>query len=340
MSPTDKIVVFDAAEIEALAIEPQHVRAAVQQILIEAAEGRAAGGLKTQVNAPTGAYFQALPSLSSDMGLAAVKWAALVPPRPGAPSVLATILLSDIDTGATIAALDGAWITRARTGALSAIAAHALAPPNPASLGLIGAGAQARAHLLALQEVFPSIKDVTAYDRSVSAAEDLVRWAGMRGLQGRAVEEPAAAVRHHDIVVSTVPAAGLEGPLLDAEWLADDCFVSMVDLGRSWRPESLHHLHLVATDDRAQSKALTQAGKLAYRGEYDFTLAEFVMGRRPGDRPGRNALIFGGIGLADLAVAALVWRMARGADGAAAGEPILRERTAADATPAPFGGGS
>lgn len=308
MSRSSNVILVDAETIEALAIEPRAVRDAVVEVLNDASAGQALGGLKAQVTAPTGTYFQALPAVSAKCGLACVKWAAVAPPSAERAAVSATILLSDIHSGATLAVLDAGWITRARTGALSAIAAQALAPPHSKSVGFIGAGAQARSQLVALRDVLPDLGNVSVFDRYTQSAEGFLQWVQQQGLQGRLVSEPAAAVREHDVVVSTVPSVGLAEPFLDAAWLADDCFVSMVDLGRSWKAQSLEHLNIVATDDVHQSEALAEQGKLAFRGGYAFTLADFAAGTRPIHRAGKNALIFGGIGLADLAAAALVWR--------------------------------
>jgi ornithine cyclodeaminase/alanine dehydrogenase len=280
----------------------------VIDILREASDGGAEGGLKAEVIAATGTYFHGLPAVSAKCRMAALKWAAVAPPVPGRASVSATILLSDIETGAPIAVMDAGWLTLARTGALTAIAAEALAPAVCRTVGFVGAGAQARSNLEALLEVRPDLQAVTIFDRFAESGQSFAHWAEGHGLAVRLVSEPALAVREQDIVVSTVPAAGLTEPFLDAAWLAEDSFVSMVDLGRSWKRESLGALHLVSTDDVPQSVALAENGKLAYRGPFAYTLADFAVGRRPTERRGRNALIFGGIGLADLATAALVWR--------------------------------
>ena len=53
----------------------------------------------------------------------------------GLPSHLATILLFDPDTGALMAVMDGRYITEARTAAVSAVSAKALARPDATSAG-------------------------------------------------------------------------------------------------------------------------------------------------------------------------------------------------------------
>ncbi len=51
--------------------------------------------------------------------------------------------------------MDGRYITEARTAAVSAVSAKALARPDAAGLAIIGTGVQARSHLDALAEVRP-----------------------------------------------------------------------------------------------------------------------------------------------------------------------------------------
>ncbi|HEX6768013.1 MAG TPA: ornithine cyclodeaminase family protein, partial [Candidatus Binatia bacterium] len=74
-------------------------------------------------------------------------------PKRNLPAILATIMLFSAETGKMIAAMDGGYITAIRTACASALATKALANPNTPVLGILGAGVQARAHILALTRV-------------------------------------------------------------------------------------------------------------------------------------------------------------------------------------------
>jgi ornithine cyclodeaminase/alanine dehydrogenase-like protein (mu-crystallin family) len=120
------------------------------------------------------------------------------------------------------------------------------------------------------------------------------------------------AIEPADIVVTSVPAAAGFVPFLDGGWLRPGAFAAMVDLGRSWRPETIRDLDVMATDDRGQSKIIAADGKLAHAGPWTADLADLAAGRHPG-RTGprqRTGFIFAGIALADLAIAALIYRRA------------------------------
>lgn len=71
----------------------------------------------------------------------------------GLPSHLATIVLLDPSTGALLAVMDGRFITEARTGAASAVAARYIARKDASVLAIIGSGVQARSHIEALSLV-------------------------------------------------------------------------------------------------------------------------------------------------------------------------------------------
>ena len=63
----------------------------------------------------------------------------------GLPTIQASYLLIDNDTGETVAMMDGTELTRRRTAAASALAADYLARPDASTLVLVGAGALGRA---------------------------------------------------------------------------------------------------------------------------------------------------------------------------------------------------
>ena len=92
----------------------------------------------------------------------------------GLPTITASYLLMDNDTGATVAMLDGTELTRRRTAAASALAASYLARPDSETLLIVGAGALAPHFVRAHAAVRP-IRRVLAYNRSLEKAAALAR---------------------------------------------------------------------------------------------------------------------------------------------------------------------
>lgn len=119
------------------------------------------------------------------------------------PTIHAQIVLTDARTGVPEALLAGTTITNARTGCVGALAVRELAP-DAATLGVFGAGAQARWQTRAIDTV-TDLDDVRIYSPSESraaCAADL----DAEGIPARAVDSPAEAVKGADAVVTATTA--------------------------------------------------------------------------------------------------------------------------------------
>src|SRR3954470_24445493 len=73
----------------------------------------------------------------------------------GLPGHQALIALFDPDDGRPLALMDGTHITGIRAAMSAAVAAKALARPDPATIVVIGTGVQGREHLDAFRLLFP-----------------------------------------------------------------------------------------------------------------------------------------------------------------------------------------
>ncbi|NLT27131.1 MAG: ornithine cyclodeaminase family protein [Microbacteriaceae bacterium] len=90
------------------------------------------------------------------------------------PLISATVHVLDAETGHPAATIEGETLTTLRTAAASALAAQALAKPGARTLGIIGAGVQARAHALALADAL-ELDEIRIAGRSLDHAKDLAR---------------------------------------------------------------------------------------------------------------------------------------------------------------------
>jgi alanine dehydrogenase len=121
----------------------------------------------------------------------------------GLATIHAQIVLTDARTGVPEAFLAGTTITNARTGCVGALAVRELTP-GASTLGVIGAGAQARWQTRAIDTV-TALSDVRIYspsDSRAACAADLEA----EGLPARAVDSPAAAAEDADAVVTATTA--------------------------------------------------------------------------------------------------------------------------------------
>ncbi|MFC6062072.1 ornithine cyclodeaminase family protein [Streptomyces ochraceiscleroticus] len=208
----------------------------------------------------------------------------------------------DSARGALLAVVHGQELGPRRTGAIGAVAVDALARPDAARLGIIGAGTQARAQLWALAQVRkPS--EVTVFARRperVRAFTERVR--EELGIEAVAAPTAEAAVRGQDIVIT---ATSSRSPVLEADWIAPGTHISV--LGAKDRaaheipPELIGRADVLVTDSRAQTAAYGPDHLIdpAAAAELGAVLA--------GDAPGRTSAgqitFFSSVGLAGTEVA-------------------------------------
>ncbi|HEV3176513.1 MAG TPA: hypothetical protein VGZ72_11015 [Stellaceae bacterium] len=307
-----EILYLSRDDVSAVGVTASEMNDAVAAILRAKAQGAAWAPPKMAVFRPDGASFRAKGGALSRPGYGAVKWFGYFPgnERARLPDFVPLIFLNEGETGMPVAIMDGVVISAQRTAALSAVAARYMARREASSVGFIACGSQARSNLEALQAEF-SLRRVVAYSRSTTTAEAFAAFAETRGLAAAVAADPNQAIADVDIVVSSVPHTAAGGGFLDARGLSPGSFVSMVDLGYSWIASSFGALDRVFTDDVAESGP-GGSEKLNYAGTYAGDLADLVAGKIAGrlEPDERNALVFAGTGLADVAAAVAVYERA------------------------------
>jgi ornithine cyclodeaminase/alanine dehydrogenase-like protein (mu-crystallin family) len=250
---------------------------------------------------PRNGWFAVMPVVHGDvMG---VKTVTFFPGNAelGLPTHMAVVELLSRQTGEPLALMDGRLITEMRTAAVSAVALDALARPGVTSLGVIGAGVQARSHLKAFRMVRPGLADVRIWSRNPANAQ---RLAAESGASATTIEEAAAA----DVVL--VATASPE-PVLMGRWLRPDALVISVGaVGAGIRElddETVRTSWVVAESRQAAEREsgdliLSGSRVQAEVGEILSRVDEFPVPR------GRRVL-FKSVGMAieDLVAARLVW---------------------------------
>jgi len=132
--------------------------------------------LRTWFTIPGGASFYFMPAHVIGLRTVSVK---VVSVKPGngnrsVPSTSATIYVFDSKTGSPLARIEGENLTAIRTAASSALATDILALKEPDTLGIIGTGKQARAHVPGIVEV-RNVSRVLVYSRSQAHRAAFVR---------------------------------------------------------------------------------------------------------------------------------------------------------------------
>lgn len=283
------------------------------------ADGRATVPARTHLPLAEGGVALTMPASLQGGPHFAVKVVSVVPGNPGRglPLVPATVLLGDARTGEAIALIEGASLTALRTGAAGGVAAAALARPDSTLATVFGAGAQARAQILALAVALPSLRAVRVVGRDPERVRDLIRWAREQP-ELRAVElavsssQSARDSADADVVVT---ATNSEKPVFPGSALREGAHVTAVG---SFRPtmreldEDAMRGARVVVDQRAA--ALAEAGELAGLGDADVVeIGEVVAGRAAGRTSAAERTVFKSVGNAvqDLVVASRAYARAR-----------------------------
>lgn len=306
--------VFGAEEIRRLAPMPR---------LIECLREAFASGYSApvrQVSAIPGGNGDRLllymPAFDSRGG-GAVKLATLFPDNEAAdlPTIQAALVVFS-RTGTPVAVLDGATVTRLRTGAASALASTYLSRRDSSRLLVVGTGALAPYMALAHCAVRP-ISEVGVWgrrrERAIAIATEMGSLVGQQA-RVQVVSSLEEAIRAADIVCC---ATSTVQPLLEGRWLRRGSFVDLVG---SFSPERRE-----ADDETVRRSrifvdtfegALAEAGDLLDplqrgvigRERIEGELADLVSGRATGRRDDEELVLFKSVGSAieDLAAARMI----------------------------------
>jgi ornithine cyclodeaminase/alanine dehydrogenase-like protein (mu-crystallin family) len=120
--------------------------------------------------------------------------------RGGLPAVQAVCVLFDASNGRPLAVIDGTEITYWRTAADSALGAKILAPPDPATLLVVGAGAMSTRLVRAHRAVRPSLRRVLVWNRTRERARQVAARLSQEGIESEAFDDLAAATRIADVI--------------------------------------------------------------------------------------------------------------------------------------------
>ena len=250
-------------------------------------------------------WFALMPAIAGDvMG---VKTVTFYPGNAelGLPTHMAIIELLRRSTGEPLAVMDGRLITEMRTAAVSATAFAALAPllfeRSPKTLGILGSGVQAHAHIDALRRVWPELKEIRIWSRTAAHAE---RLAAEAGAFPATIAEASAA----DVVLTVTSSPT---PILEGRQLKRNALVLAVGAtGASLRElddETMRTSFVVA---ECRAAAERESGDVRLSGvSVHAEIGQILAGTIAESVPRGGRVVFKSVGMAieDLTAARLVW---------------------------------
>ncbi len=316
------VLILTDAEIEEL-LSVADCIPLMETALRELAEGGAHQPLRMIVQAPGAAGILALmPAYSArptpEFGLKAV---GVFPGNvaKGKDAHQGTVTLYDGETGELEALMNASAVTAIRTAAVSGVATKLLAREDAGTLAIIGAGVQARTHLLAMAAVRPvRVARVTSRDperarRFVDEMRDRVTF------PIEVAPSVEAALSGADLIVTVTNSAE---PVLRRAWVSDGAHINAVGASvpsaREVDSATVAAARLFV--DRRESTINESGDYLVPLGEGVIAddhirgeLGELLTGTVPGRRSETEITLFKSLGLAveDLAAARFLVQEAR-----------------------------
>ncbi len=318
-----QILILSRADLERL-LAPADVIAAVRSAFRQYAEGSYRVLPRQGMTLPDDGLLLVMPSALLESRALGTKLVTVYGRNRerGLPTIYASYLLLDAETGAPLALLEGGFLTGIRTGATSALAASFLARPDSRTVACFGAGVQAALQLRCLAAAALKLDRVMVVgqtpERARAFAEAIER---ELKLPVRLAPSAREAVSEADIITCATTSAT---PLFDGRDVRPGTHVDAVG---AFRPETRE----VDTETvrRARVFVDTYAGTREEAGDIlipiresaitwthvGAELAELVTGARPGRTSQDEITLFKSVGFAleDAATARLAYDRAQAA---------------------------
>ena len=236
---------------------------AIAEVVQEVEAGRVTVPERAAHPLPGGGRLLLMPA--ADSRLLVVKVVTVMPENRerGLPTIQGDFLVKDVRTGAALLTLDAATVTNRRTAALTLLGARAVGVTAAASVLLIGAGPQARAHAEAFMEVL-GVQRFLVASRRPGSAEKLAAELRAAGVDASRAPAVRAAVHDVDLVLAATTSAM---PVVPDE-VPDGVFVAAVGAfrrGMAELPAALLRRREVVVD--TMEGARTEAGDLIAAAE-------------------------------------------------------------------------
>ena len=229
------------------------------------------------------------------------------------------VMLYHGESGELLAVMEAGALGQIRTGAASGLATRYMARTDASTVGIIGAGYQARSQLEAVCAI-RNIGQVRAFGRTPEKRQAFASGMSERlDLEVVPVESAEECVRGADIVITITSA---REPVLKGEWLEEGTHVNAAG-GNHWMrreidDQAVQRAGLIVVDDMEQAKV--ECGDLLWtseRGLFRWSMArelgELVSGTIAGRPEEGSVTLFEsqGVAIEDVAAALHVYYKAR-----------------------------
>jgi ornithine cyclodeaminase len=193
----------------------------VGDAMMALSEGQARQNLRSFISLGEGRTFAQMPAALSERGYFGAKLVSVFadPASPGRKAHQGVVVLFEGSDGRPVMIADAGEITRIRTAAASALATDTLARKEASVLAILGAGAQARAHIEAIGAV-RNLDQIRIWARNRESSALLAQETG-----AEALASAQQAVADADIICTLTSAVE---PILEGAWVSPGAHVNVV----------------------------------------------------------------------------------------------------------------
>jgi alanine dehydrogenase len=226
-----------------------------REAYVKLANGEAVNPQRVLLTVPGGASMFFMPAHVSGQRTVSIKIARVNSDNSARslPTVMSDILVYDSRSGVLVAEIPGESLTAIRTAASSAVATDVLARRDVKSLGLLGTGRQAEAHVPAIQQV-RDISRVVVYSRDKGRREAFARQVSRDcKVETLPADSPEEVVRESDVLVTATTS---RTPLFKGEVVKNGAHVNAIGASEPDSREvdtSLVKRSILVVDSRAQA---------------------------------------------------------------------------------------
>lgn len=307
-----KIIYLSLEDVKKIGISMKEVVEITERVYMEKGNGRYEMPPKPGIHPRPDSFIHAMPSYLPELGAAGMKWVSGFPEnqKKNLPYISGLLILNDPGTGIPICVMDCTWITAARTGASTAVAAKYLARPDSRVIAIIACGVQGRTNLEALAVIFKDIELVKAYDIHRESLDRYVQEMKEKfSFPIVAVRSAREAVVGSDIIVTSGPILKHPSPVIEDSWFAKGAFACPLDFDSYWRGDALVGADAFFTDDESQLRYYQQSGYFKTLPGSIRELHDVVAGKLRGRKSPEERIISMnlGISLLDMGCARVIY---------------------------------
>jgi len=305
---------LNQADVSALSLGFDNVLAATEKALGEHARKAFEMPPKPGVHPLPGTFLHAMPAYLPNFRAAGLKWVSGFPENvaKGLPMIMGLLVLNDPETGFPLCIMDATWITAIRTAAVSTLAAKCFLQTNSPLLGIIGAGTQGTYHAEMLKHVFPSIREVLAFDTSERQMEIFRKHLqDSSKLVVRSVPDAKTVFEEADLVITAT--SRQDAPQVSKSWLKKGGLYIGLESFRYWREDALLSADKFVTDDWKQAQSFIKITKHISKAPKLYAeIGEVVSGAKAGRQKTHERIvcIFVGMALVDIALGDVIYKTA------------------------------